>query len=382
MSNSVILMSDNAPQLSINSDGSTATLVLSGSWSLQHSTPAFSQLSDEISQPSITDLHIDTTALEDWDTQLMAWILKLHNHCQRHNITLHTQTLPAGAIALLDIATTVPTHKVPDSPKKTLWERINPAHSVLPLIDAMLHFLAFIGAVGIATGRLLTGRAKTRLVDFLGFVYQAGPNAFGIISLTSVLVGMILAYLGAVQLKQLGAEIYVADLVTIGALREMGVLMTAVVMAGRTGAAYAAQLGTMQTNEEIDAISTLGISPVEFLVLPRMLALILVMPLLTLYADALSIFGGGIVATGMGVSPVQYITQAQLAMTLPHLTVGLIKAVVFGALIAIAGCRAGIQSGRSSAAVGQAATNAVVTSVVYLIIADAAINILCQHLDY
>jgi phospholipid/cholesterol/gamma-HCH transport system permease protein len=190
---------------------------------------------------------------------------------------------------------------------------------------------------------------------------------------------MILAYLGAVQLQQFGAEIYVADLVAIGMLREMGVLMTAVVMAGRTGAAYAAQLGTMQTNEEIDAIVTMGISPVEFLVMPRMLALVVVMPLLTIYADLLGMIGGGIVAGGMGITPLQYIQESQKAISLTHISVGLIKSVVFALLIAVAGCRSGINSGRSSAAVGQAATEAVVTAIVYLIIADAAINILFQQ---
>ena len=163
--------------------------------------------------------------------------------------------------------------------------------------------MAFIGEVTIALFKLPLGQANTRFSDFKNFCYQAGPDAFAIISLTSVLVGMILAYLGAVQLQQFGAEIYVADLVVIGMLREMGVLMTAVVMAGRTGAAYAAQLGTMQTNEEVDAITTMGISPIEFLVVPRMLALVVMMPLLTIYADLLGMVGGGIVAGGMGITP-------------------------------------------------------------------------------
>jgi phospholipid/cholesterol/gamma-HCH transport system permease protein len=135
----------------------------------------------------------------------------------------------------------------------------------------------------------------------------------------------------------------------------------------------------MQTNEEIDAIITMGISPIEFLVLPRMLALIAVMPLLTLYADLLGIVGGGIVAGGMGISPIQYITQSEGALTFTHLAVGLIKSLVFAILIAVAGCRSGINSGRSSAAVGQAATEAVVTAIVYLIVADAAINIVFQQ---
>jgi phospholipid/cholesterol/gamma-HCH transport system permease protein len=136
----------------------------------------------------------------------------------------------------------------------------------------------------------------------------------------------------------------------------------------------------MQTNEEIDAITTMGISPVEFLVLPRMLALIVIMPLLTIYADLLGVVGGGIVAGGMGISPTQYITQGESALSLTHLSVGLLKSLVFATLIAVAGCRAGINSGRSSAAVGQAATNAVVTAIVYLIVADAAINILFQQM--
>ena len=212
--------------------------------------------------------------------------------------------------------------------------------------------------------------------------YQAGPDALGIITLTSVLVGMILAYLGAAQLKQFGAAVYVADLVAVGMLREMGALMTAVVMAGRTGAAYAAQLSTMQANEEIDAIRTLGINPMEFLVVPRVLALITMMPLLVIFADALGILGGAVVAGGMGVTPLQYVSQLQSAMSLDHFAIGLIKAFIFAVLIATAGCRAGMNAGRNSAAVGRATTDAVVISVVYLIVADAAINILCQQLGY
>ena len=156
--------------------------------------------------------------------------------------------------------------------------------------------------------------------------------------------------------------------------------MTAVVMAGRTGAAYAAQLGTMQTREEIDAVVTMGISPIEFLVLPRMLALVIIMPLLVLYANFVGMLGGALVAAGMDVTLVQFAGQAREVLSFTHLNVGLFKSLVFGVLIAIAGCRAGIQCGRSSAAVGQAATEAVVTSIVYLIIADAALNILFQKM--
>jgi phospholipid/cholesterol/gamma-HCH transport system permease protein len=247
--------------------------------------------------------------------------------------------------------------------------------------DEVVDAVAFCGDLAIALWRLARGRADTRWGDVLYFVQQAGPAALPIVTLISVLVGMILAYLGSVQLRQFGAQIYVADLVGIGMVREMGALMTAVIMSGRTGAAYAAQLGTMQTREEIDAVTTLGISTMEFLVLPRLLALVLIMPLLCLYADALGVFGGALVALGMDVSMPAYLAELQTVMTLTHIATGVGKSLVFGVLIAFAGCQSGMRCGRSSEAVGHAATRAVVQAVVYLVVADAAFNILYQRLD-
>jgi len=288
--------------------------------------------------------------------------------------------MPLGVEKLLSVAAAVPAFKPPEAAPTPWLALLHPAAALRAVVEPLHGSLAFLGEASIAMARLVAGRANTRFRDFAAFVYDAGPSALGIITLVSILVGMILAYLGAVQLRQFGAEIYVADLVVIGMLREMGVLMTAVVMAGRTGAAYAAQLGTMQTNEEIDAITTLGISPMEFLVIPRMLALVAVMPVLTIYADVLGIFGGGLVAASMGITPLQYINEGETVVSAAHISVGLFKSLVFGVLIAIAGCRAGINSGRSSAAVGEATTTAVVTAIVYLIIADAGINILFQQI--
>jgi phospholipid/cholesterol/gamma-HCH transport system permease protein len=176
------------------------------------------------------------------------------------------------------------------------------------------------------------------------------------------------------------AQIFVANLVSLGMVREMGALMTAVIMAGRTGAAYAAQLGTMQTREEIDAIVTLGVSPMEFLVIPRVLALLVVMPMLVMYSNILGMLGGAIVALGMDITFIQYMNQTQGSVGFTDFATGLFKSVVFALLIGIAGCQAGLACGRSSAAVGQATTKAVVTGLVYLIVADAALNILYQRL--
>lgn len=362
-------------------DRSEAVLVITGDWVQGSAHRDFASLKEELCCITAPQLVVDGAGLGQWDSILMAFLLQCFNQSREDGIAFSTRNFPATVDQLLDVASAVPSHDPGPEPQRSWLARLDPHQLLSELREAVLGSLGFIGEFCIAIARLLTGKANTRFSDFRDFCYQAGPNAFAIISLTSILVGMILAYLGAVQLQQFGAEIYVADLVVIGMLREMGALMTAVVMAGRTGAAYAAQLGTMQTNEEIDAITTMGISPMEFLVVPRMLALVVMMPLLTLYANLLGVIGGGIVAGGMGITPLMYIAQGEGAVALSHLSVGLIKSVVFGMLIAIAGCRSGINSGRSSAAVGQAATEAVVTAVVYLIIADAAINIIFQQLE-
>jgi phospholipid/cholesterol/gamma-HCH transport system permease protein len=240
--------------------------------------------------------------------------------------------------------------------------------------------LIFIGASAIAVKQWLLHKAKTRRSDIQFFIEQAGPKALPIVTLISVSVGMILAYLGSVQLRQLGAQVYVANLVSIGMVREMGALMTGIIVAGRTGAAYAAQLGTMQVNEEIDALKTMGVSSMEFLVIPRLLALIFVMPLLCIYADIIGIAGGALIGLGMDVSFNQYILQTKGAVDWVDIVTGLYKSIIFGILIAVAGCQAGLACGRSSTAVGVATTTAVVRAIVYLVLADAAFNVLFDKL--
>jgi phospholipid/cholesterol/gamma-HCH transport system permease protein len=374
-------MSDHPPGFELRcDDNSRAALVLHGDWVQGQAVPDFPELRAQLNASAPQRLALDGAGLGQRDSLLMTFLLQCHNYCREYNIELETRALPDTVQRLLAIATAVPPHQPPAVVRRHWWQAGNPARLLHDLAADIRASIGFFGAVCLALLALIRGRANTRFTDFRQFCYQAGPDAFAIISLTSILVGMILAYLGAVQLQQFGAGIYVADLVVIGLLREMGVLMTAVVMAGRTGAAYAAQLGTMQANEEIDAIRTMGVSPIEFLVTPRILALMVMMPLLVIYANLLGIAGGAIVSGGMGISLLQYMNQAAGAVTLPHIAVGLLKSVVFAGLIALAGCRSGIQSGRDSAAVGQAATEAVVTALVYLIVADAAINILFQHL--
>jgi phospholipid/cholesterol/gamma-HCH transport system permease protein len=239
--------------------------------------------------------------------------------------------------------------------------------------------LDFIGEAALAFIKMLRGQASFRWSDVLALMQASGSQALPIVSLISGLIGLILAFMGAIQLRQFGAQIYVADLVGIGMTREMGAVMTGIIMAGRTGAAFAAQLGTMQVNEEIDAYTTLGISPMEFLVLPRMLALVLMMPLLCVYADLLGMLGGVVVATGLlDISLVEYVNETRVAVSLTDIVLGVVKSGFFGVLIALAGCLRGMQCGRSASAVGDAATSAVVTGIVFIIASDGLLAVLTE----
>jgi phospholipid/cholesterol/gamma-HCH transport system permease protein len=237
----------------------------------------------------------------------------------------------------------------------------------------------FVGEATVALGRLAAGRARFKRSDLTLFIQQCGPGALPIVSLIGFLVGLILAFIGVIQLAQFGAQIYVADLVAIGMVRVLGAVMAGIILAGRTGAAFAAQLGTMGVNEEIDALKTLGLSPIEFLVLPRLLALSLMMPLLVLYSDIMGILGGLFVSTFiLGMNPIEYVNETAHAISLAHIGIGIFHGAVFGVLVALAGCLRGMQCGRSSAAVGAATTSAVVTAIVAIVVATAVITALCN----
>ncbi len=350
------------------------SVTLDGDWKLGLTVPATTELQSTITVKSYSKVQLVAGSLLTWDSRLIAVLLALHRTCAASDCQLDRSGMPEEIRRLLALATEVEPNKSPPEQPKKRWQKL------AQWFSAFIDFLRFIGELSFAVTRLFTGRSSARTADSLSFFYQVGPSALGIVTLISVLTGMILAYLGTVQLRQFGAEVYVSNLVAVGMVREMGALMTAVIMAGRTGAAYAAQLGTMQVNDEIDALTTLGIKPVDYLVMPRILALIAAMPLLCIYSDALGILGGGLVATGMDITWRMYFYQLIGAISLLDISTGIFKSLVFGLLIAIAGCHAGMRCGRSSAAVGLATTKAVVTAIVYLVVADAGLNILYYQL--
>jgi len=224
--------------------------------------------------------------------------------------------------------------------------------------------------------RLLTTRLGVIVKE------QCGPEALGIVALINFLIGMILAFVGATELAQFGASIYTADLVAVASVREMACIMTGIIMCGRTGAAFAAQLGTMKVNQEIEAYQTFGISAIEFLVLPRMLALILMMPLLVIFADLIAITGGFLVSTlALGVSAQLYLQRTLDAITLTSFLLGVIKGSFFGVIIALTGCLRGMQCGTNAAAVGLATTSAVVTGITWIIASDGIFAVICSALN-
>ena len=363
--------------LETSKDG-TLVVQLSGAWTTDARRPAVDEVERRLaSVPKARRVVFDGGALGDWDSGLLTFLLQVIAAAGRHGVEVDRGGLPEGVRRLLALATAVPERKdTGGAARRPSWlARIGTA--TLQTTDDAVAMLAFLGEVSVGFLRLLVGRARYRRSDLLLILQEVGAQALPIVSLISFLVGVILAYVGAVQLRQFGAQVYVADLVGIGMTREMGAMMAAVIMAGRSGAAFAAQLGTMQVNEEIDALTTLGISPIEFLVLPRMLALAIMMPLLCLYADLLGLLGGMAVGVGLlDVGVVEYSVRTAGAISIADCVAGLIKASTFGILIAVAGCLRGIQCGRSSAAVGAATTSAVMTGIVLIIVSDALTTVI------
>jgi phospholipid/cholesterol/gamma-HCH transport system permease protein len=357
------------------------TVVLAGRWCLDETLPSHEAVERELSA-ALRRLTFDTAALGDWDSGLLTFLSGVLKACAVRDIAVDQDGLPEGLRRLLAMAFAVPEQKVPPraAAAQSLSARVGAA--TLDLIRGAPAMLRFLGEITLSFLRLFAGRARFRVSDMWLEIEQVGPRALPIVSVISFLVGLILAYLGADQLKLVGAQIFIADLVAIGMVREVGALMTGIIIAGRTGAAFAAQLGTMQVNEEIDAFRTLGISPVDFLVLPRMLALMLMVPLLTLYSGFVGMFAGLVVSvTIFDISLFEYYNETLRALELKHFWVGLSKGTVYGAMVAFAGCLRGMQCGRSAEAVGEAATSAVVTGILLITIAASVMTIVYYQLD-
>jgi phospholipid/cholesterol/gamma-HCH transport system permease protein len=248
-------------------------------------------------------------------------------------------------------------------------------------VRALGTFVALLGEVVRLVPRFVIARAKVRGAEVFEVLAESSSRALMIVAIVNLLTGAILAFVGAVQLRRFGAGIYVADLVGIASVRELTPIVTAIVLAGRTGASFAARIATMQGNEEIDALTTLGVSPIEFLVVPRVIALTLLMPLLYVYGCTFAILGGmWVSAPILDLSSAAYLVELREALAGANFAIGGLKAAVFGALVALLGCHYGLQADRSAAGVGYATTNAVVASIVGIIAIDAVFAVCANAL--
>ncbi len=357
---------------------------LAGSWQLRGSRPSLAGLERELDTlPPSGTVAFDTSELTEWDSGLLTAVAMVFESCTRRRLNVDRSGLPEGVRRLLALAEAVP-EKTDARTSEMEVPFLNRVGSIyLSAYDSVSEMLAFMGAVTLVFGKFLAGKARYRKSDLLLLVQQAGLEALAIVAIVSFLMGLILAFVGAIQLQAFGATIYVADLVGIAMVRDMGALMTGIVMAGRTGAAYAAQLGSMKVTQEIDALATSGVSPMEFLVLPRVIALVLMMPLLTVYADFVGILGGAVVGlTMLDLSPLTYYQQTVNALSFGALAGGVFKGSVYGALVAVSGCMRGMQSGRSASSVGDAATSAVVTGIVAIIAACGLFSVVFYILGF
>jgi len=242
--------------------------------------------------------------------------------------------------------------------------------------------LEFLGRVGVVAARAGPNARHWRPTSIARHVFDTGITAIPIVALIAFLISVILAYMGAQQLRKFGADIFVVDLVTVGVLRELAVLLTAIIVAGRSGSAFAAEIGAMRLNEEVDALQAMGVEPLEVLVLPRVIGLIIALPLLTVIADAIGLVGGGLLCRALlGMPLVQYLNRANEAIANTTFWVGLIKAPVFAVLIALSGTWCGMRVRGSSRDLGHLTTMAVVQAIFFVILADAAFAVLFMELD-
>jgi len=351
----------------------TLPVYLSGVWRSGIDRPRARDIMPQIGdRGDVRTVKMHSQGVVEWDSGLLTFVLNLRDLCAEREIGLDISDLPDGAQRLFGLATGLSEEKGAheDSERELFLPFVGTR--VMDFCGSCVEVVEFLGESLLSLWRLIRGRAIFRPVDVWLLMQQTGAEALPIVSLISALVGMILAFVGAYQLEMFGAEIYIAAGVGIGMVREMAPMMTGILIAGRTGAAFAAQIGTMEVNEEIDALRTMGISPVDFLVMPRVLALGLMMPLLYLYANLLGIAGGALVGSGMFDIPLaQYLSQTWSWVGISDFVVGLVKSFIFGMVIASAGCLRGMQSGRSASAVGEATTSSVVTGIVAIIVIDS-----------
>ena len=357
-------------------------VTLTGDWLLDAPLPDIGPVLVRLREsPAPANVCFDASELGDWDTGLVARLVSIRRDAEANDIPVDESGLPEGARQLIALAFAVREREGARRKARDIGFFGGIGEKTQRVAGRSRELLEFLGELMLSFGRLFRGKATYLRSDLVQYIQEAGAEALPIVSLISFLIGMIFAFVGVMQLENFGAGIYTADLVAVAMVREMAPIMTAIIMAGRTGAAYAAQIGTMKVNEEVDALTTLGMDPIDFLVTPRVIALIIMLPMLTLYSSLMGILGGTFVGLSMlDVSIVQYATQTVNSVGLNSLLGGLFKSVVYGSLVAIAGCQQGLACGNSAMAVGESTTRAVVMGIVMIVVSASVLTVIYINL--
>lgn len=359
-------------------EGGRLEVVLGGRWQLTEPRPAWAAV---LAGRKPERLAVRTADLAVWDSSLPLFVHEAARWARVAGIYCDLDGVPEQIRSLVRQLEGVQETCVPFDRSDSFLTQVGLAAQ--ETWDKAGEISRFVGECTLSAVQAVRSPRRFRWRDTLHEMQQCGAMALPIVSLISFLVGVTLAYTGAIVLRQFGGDIWIADLIGLSMVREMGAMMTAVVLAGRTGAAFAATLGNMKSNEEIDALETLGIPAVQFLVLPRLLALAVMMPLLALYANALGVIGGMVVAMGLlSIPPTAYWVEMKTIVDLSDIMVGVIKAGAFGLIVGLAGCLRGLQAERSAMGVGRAATSAVVTAILLIIVADAVFAVLFNALGW
>jgi phospholipid/cholesterol/gamma-HCH transport system permease protein len=372
-----------AASITWTQEGGRHLLVLSGEWrGHSEAWPPVPGL------PRDAKVSVRADDLASWDSALAARLWDLQRELHARGVQLELPAPPAMPEGLHEVLALASPQRAVLEAEKAGVAKAKPAPRPRRLIPSQraseaVVTIAFFGEVLLAFGRWLSGRAAVRWADVLHQLDQTGPRSLPIVALTCALIGLMLAYMGGAQLGRIGAQSYLADIVAIGMVRELSGLMTGVILAGRIGSAFAAQLATMKAGEEIDALRVLGVEPIGHLVLPRLLALLVMTPALYACGVLAGILAALPAAVGTyGVSGTEFLHQTARAIDFTHLSIGLFKAMLYVALVALAGCREGLYAGRSAQAVGDATTTAVVKGLVWMVIAACATTVAFSILGF
>lgn len=353
-----------------SSDGGTLTFIMTGRWDSDTTGKWWRRGQQILTQGKPRRLVIDASGVSYCDGAGVAFLIDLQQLQIRIGGDAVIQGLQEEVQRLLDIYGRVSIERPPRLRREPLSIIEQVGKAAVELWRDLQALLTFVGELAVMLLRAARYPRLVRWQEAWLVAEQSGVNALPIIALIGMLLGLILAFQSAIPMRRFGADIFVADLLGIAMLREMGPLITAIILAGRSGSAFAAELGTMKVREEIDALRTMGLEPVRFLVLPRVIAAVAMTPVLTVFANLFGLMGGAIVMWSLGYPLVTYVNQVLSAVTVGDLMGGLLKSFVYGIVVAAVGCLRGLETKTGASAVGQSTTSAVVSGIVLIAIVD------------